>query len=166
MFRQERVGRHGKVFRIHKLRTMFVGAASAGPAVTTESDPRVTRAGRCLRHYRIDELPQLLDVIAGHMSLVGPRPEVPRFVALYPAALREQVLRVRPGITDPASLEFVDEAATLKSSADAEQTYIDEILPRKLRCQADYAQRASLASDLAVLVRTLRVVLSRPRATS
>ena len=111
VFRQERVGRHGKIFRIHKLRTMRVGAATQGPAVTTLADARVTRAGRWLRHYRIDELPQLLDVIAGRMSLVGPRPELPRFVALYPPALREQVLSVRPGITDPASLEFVDEAA-------------------------------------------------------
>ena len=89
-----------------------------------------------MRHYRIDELPQLIDVIAGHMSLVGPRPEVPRFVALYPAALREQVLSVRPGLTDPASLEFVDEAATLTSMEDAERHYVEHILPRKLRRQA------------------------------
>ena len=163
VFRQERVGRHGKIFRIHKLRTMRLGAASLGPAVTTLADARVTRAGRWLRHYRIDELPQLIDVIAGHMSLVGPRPEVPRFVALYPAALRAQVLSVRPGITDPASLEFVDEAATLTSQADAEQHYVEHILPRKLRLQAEYAQRASLASDLAVLARSLRVVLTRLR---
>jgi lipopolysaccharide/colanic/teichoic acid biosynthesis glycosyltransferase len=163
VFRQERVGRHGKVFRIHKLRTMRVDAASHGPAVTTAADPRVTAAGRWLRHYRIDELPQLLDVIAGHMSLVGPRPEVPRFVALYPPALREQVLSVRPGLTDPASLEFVDEAAALTSAADAERAYIDDILPRKLRCQAEYAQHASLASDLAVLARSVRVVLARRR---
>jgi lipopolysaccharide/colanic/teichoic acid biosynthesis glycosyltransferase len=161
IFRQERVGRYGKVFRIHKLRTMHLGAATQGPAVTTQADPRVTRAGRWLRHYRIDELPQLIDVIAGHMSLVGPRPEVPRFVALYPPGLREQVLSVRPGLTDPAALEFVDEAATLTSAADAEQNYIDNILPRKLRCQAAYAQRASLTSDLAVLARTVRVVLVR-----
>src|SRR5262245_19499168 len=107
LFRQERVGRHGKVFRIHKLRTMQVAASEHGPAITTEADPRVTPAGRWLRHYRIDELPQLLDVIVGHMSLVGPRPELPRFVACYPASLREQVLAVRPGITDPAALEFV-----------------------------------------------------------
>src|SRR5262245_37261267 len=86
-FRQERVGRHGRLFRIHKLRTMFVGAAQHGSAVTGFDDPRVTRAGRWLRHYRIDELPQLIDVLRGDMSLVGPRPEVPRFVALYPAEL-------------------------------------------------------------------------------
>jgi len=163
VFRQERVGRHGRIFRIHKLRTMRVGAASQGPAVTTLADARVTRAGRWLRHYRIDELPQLIDVIAGDMSLVGPRPEVPRFVALYPAALRAQVLSVRPGITDPASLDFVDEAAALTSQADAEQHYVEHILPRKLRRQAEYAQSASLASDLAVLARTLRMLLARLR---
>ena len=166
VFRQERVGRHGKVFRIHKLRTMRVDAASHGPAVTTEADPRVTAAGRWLRHYRIDELPQLFDVIVGHMSLVGPRPEVPHFVALYPPQLREQVLSVRPGLTDPASLEFVDEATALTSAVDAEQTYINDILPRKLRCQAEYAQRASLISDLGVLVRSVRVVLGRQRVAS
>ena len=166
LFRQERVGRHGKVFRIHKLRTMHANAAAQGPAITTLADARVTRAGRWLRHYRVDELPQLIDVIAGHMSLVGPRPEVPRFVALYPPALREQVLSVRPGITDPASLEFVDEAAALTAVADAEQRYIEQILPHKLRRQAEYAQSASLASDVAVLLRSVRVVLGRPRAAS
>ena len=166
LFRQERVGRHGKLFRIHKLRTMHVNAAAQGPAVTTLGDARVTRAGRWLRHYRIDELPQLIDVIVGHMSLVGPRPELPRFVALYPAVLREQVLSVRPGITDPASLEFVDEAASLTSLADAEQRYIEHILPRKLRLQADYARSASLASDLSVLARTVRVVWASQRAAS
>jgi lipopolysaccharide/colanic/teichoic acid biosynthesis glycosyltransferase len=165
VFRQERVGRHGKTFRIHKLRTMRLGAASLGPAITTLADARVTRAGRWLRHYRIDELPQLIDVIAGHMSLVGPRPEVPRFVALYPAALRAQVLSVRPGITDPASLEFIDEAAALTSDVDAERHYVEHILPRKLRRQAEYAQSASLASDLAVLARSVRVLFARQRVT-
>jgi len=166
VFRQERVGRHGRIFRIHKLRTMRVGAASSGPAITALADARVTRAGRWLRHYRVDELPQLIDVIAGHMSLVGPRPEVPRFVALYPPALREQVLSVRPGITDPASLEFVDEAALLTSAADAEQRYIELILPRKLQRQAEYAQRANLASDLVVLARTVRLLFARLRVVS
>jgi lipopolysaccharide/colanic/teichoic acid biosynthesis glycosyltransferase len=160
-FRQERVGRHGRVFRIHKLRTMFVNAAQRGPAITGLDDPRVTRAGRWLRHYRIDELPQLIDVIAGHMSLVGPRPELPRFVALYPPELRDRVLAVRPGITDPASLEFVDEARLLAGSADLERTYVSVILPRKLRAQAEYAERATWASDLATIGRTLRLLIQR-----
>jgi lipopolysaccharide/colanic/teichoic acid biosynthesis glycosyltransferase len=160
-FRQERVGRHGRVFRIHKLRTMHVDAGRRGPAITEPGDPRVTRAGRWLRHYRIDELPQLIDVIAGRMSLVGPRPEVPRFVALYPPELRERVLAVRPGITDPASLEFADEANLLAGSADPERTYVDVILPRKLRLQVQYAERASWVSDLAVIGRTLRMLAQR-----
>jgi lipopolysaccharide/colanic/teichoic acid biosynthesis glycosyltransferase len=161
LFRQERVGRHGHLFAIHKLRTMHVGAPTTGPAVTVQADPRVTRAGRWLRHYRIDELPQLLDVVIGHMSLVGPRPELPRFVALYPPAMREQVLSVRPGITDPASLEFVDEAKLLADAADPERTYAEKILPRKLECQADYARRATLASDVVVIGRTLRLLVAR-----
>lgn len=160
-FRQERVGRHGRLFRIHKLRTMRIDAVQRGPAITGPDDPRVTRAGRWLRHYRVDELPQLIDVITGHMSLVGPRPELPRFVALYPPELRERVLAVRPGITDPASLEFADEANLLAGSADPERTYVDAILPRKLRLQVEYAERASWVTDLAVIGRTLRMLAER-----
>jgi lipopolysaccharide/colanic/teichoic acid biosynthesis glycosyltransferase len=160
-FRQQRVGRGGRLFRIHKLRTMRADTGAHTLPITTHDDARITRAGRLLRHYRIDELPQLIDVLCGDMSLVGPRPEVPRYVALYPASLRDQVLSVRPGITDPASLEFVDEVRQLKDSADPERTYIDEILPRKLQRQADYVRRATLASDVMVLGRTLRVLFAR-----
>ena len=160
-FRQERVGRGGRLFRIHKLRTMRVHDAAHGPAVTGFADARITRAGRWLRHHRIDELPQLIDVLRGDMSLVGPRPEVPRFVALYPPELRERVLAVRPGITDPASLEFVDEAQLLAGSSDPERTYIDVILPRKLRRQVEYVERADWKSDLAVIGRTLRLLVQR-----
>jgi lipopolysaccharide/colanic/teichoic acid biosynthesis glycosyltransferase len=160
-FRQERVGRGGRVFRIHKLRTMRHDALARGPAITLHDDQRVTRAGGFLRQHRVDELPQLIDVLLGHMSVVGPRPELPRYVALYPAALREQVLAVRPGITDPASLAFADEALVLAQAADAERTYVETILPRKLQQQADYARRATLASDIAVLGRTLRWLLAR-----
>jgi lipopolysaccharide/colanic/teichoic acid biosynthesis glycosyltransferase len=145
---------------------MVVDAATRGPSITTAVDARVTRAGVWLREHRIDELPQLLDVIAGHMSLVGPRPELPHFVALYPPTLREQVLSVRPGLTDPASLAFADEARTLIETVDAERRYIDEILPRKLRCQAEYAQRATLASDVAVLARTAALLLGWRKVTS
>jgi lipopolysaccharide/colanic/teichoic acid biosynthesis glycosyltransferase len=160
-FRQERVGRGGRLFRIHKLRTMRVHDAAHGPAVTGFADARITKAGRWLRHYRIDELPQLIDVLRGDMSLVGPRPEVPRFVALYPPELRERVLAVRPGITDPAALEFVDEAQLLAGSPDPERTYIDVVLPLKLRRQAEYVDRANWKSDLAVIGRTLRLLVQR-----
>ena len=160
-FRQERVGRHGVPFRIHKFRTMRADAPALGPQVTLAHDARITRLGHWLRHYRIDELPQFIDVLLGRMSLVGPRPEVPRFVAHYPAALAAQVLAVRPGITDPAALAHIDEASLLAGSPDPERTYIDQILPHKLAMQAQYAANATLWSDLLVLGRTLRVLLAR-----
>jgi len=158
-FRQQRVGRNGVPFRIHKFRTMQADAPLLGPPLTVGDDPRITRVGTFLRRTRIDELPQLLDVLRGRMSLVGPRPEVPRYVAHYPSALRERVLAVRPGITDPASLDFIDEAELLAASADAERQYIDHILPRKLQSAAAYAERATLTTDLGVLGRTLAVLL-------
>ena len=160
-FRQQRVGRGGVPFSIHKFRTMQVDAPMRGPQVTVGTDPRITRLGHWLRHYRIDELPQFVDVLLGRMSLVGPRPEVPRFVAHYPADLKAKVLAVRPGITDPAALAHIDEAALLAGATDPERAYIERILPHKLALQADYAARATLGSDLVVLGRTLRVLLSR-----
>ena len=162
LFRQERVGRHGVPFRIHKFRTMQ--AAAAGLPLTVGVDPRITRAGAWLRRTRLDELPQLIDVLRGRMSLVGPRPEVPRYVALYPASLRERVLAVRPGITDPASLQHLDEAAQLARAADPEREYVERILPRKLQLAADYAAHASLATDLGVLWRTLLALLRQARS--
>ena len=160
-FRQQRVGRHGVPFAIHKFRTMRADAG--GLPLTVGADARITRAGRWLRRTRLDELPQLLDVLAGHMSLVGPRPEVPRYVALYPPALRDRALAVRPGITDPASLEHLDEAALLAAAADPEREYVERILPRKVAQAAAYAERATLASDVAVLARTARALLRRAR---
>ena len=160
-FRQERVGRHGVPFRIHKFRTMRADAQAVGPQVTVGQDSRITRVGHWLRHYRIDELPQFIDVLQGTMSLVGPRPEVPRFVAHYPADLKARVLAVRPGITDPASLAHIDESALLAAAADPEREYVERILPRKLALQADYVVQATLASDLRVLLRTLKVLWSR-----
>jgi lipopolysaccharide/colanic/teichoic acid biosynthesis glycosyltransferase len=152
-FRQERIGRHGVPFRIHKFRTMRDGVA--GLPITVGDDPRITKSGALLRRTRLDELPQLIDVLAGTMSLVGPRPEVPRYVAQYPPELRARALAVRPGITDPVSLEFIDEGERLAHAADPEREYVEVILPRKLRAAADYAERATLWSDLGVLWRTL-----------
>ncbi len=151
-FRQERVGRHGVPFRIHKFRTMREGGA--GLQITVGADPRITRVGAFLRRSRLDELPQLIDVLQGTMSLVGPRPEVPRYVALYPPALRERALAVRPGITDPASLDHIDEGEQLARAADPEREYVEVILPRKVKQAADYAERATLASDVVVIART------------
>jgi lipopolysaccharide/colanic/teichoic acid biosynthesis glycosyltransferase len=160
-FRQQRVGRHGVPFGIHKFRSMVADAPQRGPALTVGADPRITRVGRWLRHTRLDELPQFIDVLAGHMSLVGPRPELPQYVAQYPAALRERALSVRPGITDPSSLLYLDEAELLARAADPEREYIEVILPRKLQCAADYAAQANLRSDVVVLLRTLRLLVAR-----
>jgi lipopolysaccharide/colanic/teichoic acid biosynthesis glycosyltransferase len=160
-FRQERVGRGGRPFRIHKFRTMSADAPARGPALTVGADPRITRAGAWLRRSKLDELPQLLDVLAGHMSIVGPRPEVPQYVALYPQALREQVLSVRPGITDPVSLRLADESELLAKAADPEREYREVILPAKLREAAAYAGRATLWSDLVIIGRTLALLARR-----
>jgi lipopolysaccharide/colanic/teichoic acid biosynthesis glycosyltransferase len=159
LFRQERVGRHGHVFTIHKLRTM--GLASPGLGLTVGQDARITRAGHWLRRLKLDELPQLWDVLRGAMSLVGPRPELPRYVALYPADLRAQVLAVRPGITDPASLAFRNEAELLAAAADPEREYLERILPAKLQLSARYASSATLASDLRLIARTALLLLGR-----
>ncbi len=167
-FRQVRVGRHGRPFRIFKFRTMVVDQPLGAPQITLAGDGRITRTGAWLRRTRVDELPQFIDVLRGTMSLVGPRPEVPRYVAHYPPALRERALAVRPGITDPASLDFIDEATLLARAADPEREYIELILPAKLQRAADYAEHASLATDLALLWRTLRVLLRalrRPAVT-
>jgi lipopolysaccharide/colanic/teichoic acid biosynthesis glycosyltransferase len=153
-YRQERVGRGGVPFLIHKFRTMHHGAG--GPPLTVGDDARITRSGTWLRRTRIDELPQLIDVLLGRMSLVGPRPEVPRYVALYPPALRERVLAVRPGITDPASLAYIDEACLLAAAADPEREYVEVILPVKLQRSADYADHATPWTDLGVPWATLR----------
>ncbi len=158
-FRQQRVGRHGVPFLIHKFRTMRSGAE--GLPLTVGDDPRITRAGRFLRRTRLDELPQFIDVLQGAMSLVGPRPEVPRYVALYPPTLRDRALAVRPGLTDPASLAFIDEAALLAAAADPEREYVERILPLKLQRAAEYAESASLATDIAVLARTAWALLRR-----
>src|SRR5579864_1941072 len=125
LFRQQRVGLHGREFRIHKFRTMVEDAARRGPQLTSGNDPRITRVGAFLRRYKLDELPQLIDVVRGDMSIVGPRPEVPRYVALYPPDVRQIILSVRPGITDAASVTYRDESADLARAADAEQFYID-----------------------------------------
>lgn len=158
-FRQQRVGRRGVLFRIRKFRTMRVDAPTLGPQITIGDDARITRAGRFLRRAKLDELPQLIDVLAGTMSLVGPRPEVPKYVAMYPSELRDKVLSVRPGITDPVSLHFVDESALLARAADPEREYIEVLMPQKLAAAAAYAEHATLVSDLRVIGQTMRCVL-------
>ena len=159
LFRQQRVGRGGRPFAILKFRTMQVNAEAAGLQITVGQDPRITRTGRWLRRSKLDELPQLLNVLRGEMSMVGPRPEVPRYVALYPADQRATVLSVRPGITDLASLALRDESTLLARSADPERTYVEEILPIKLRHACDYVAQRSLWLDLRILALTALVLL-------
>ncbi|MBP8143835.1 MAG: sugar transferase [Inhella sp.] len=159
LFRQQRVGRAGVPFTIHKFRSMRVDAGGLG--LTVGEDARITRAGRWLRRLKLDELPQLWDVLRGAMSLVGPRPDLPRYVAQYPAELRELLLSVRPGITDPASLALRDEAELLAASSDPEREYLERILPAKLQVSADYVRRASLWTDLQLVARTALLLLGR-----
>ncbi len=159
LFRQVRVGRHGALFTIHKFRTMVHAAGGLG--LTVGQDARITRAGQVLRRLKLDELPQLLDVLRGAMSLVGPRPDLPSYVADYPAELRRRVLRVRPGITDPASLAFRNEAELLAQAPDPERAYRERILPAKLKLSADYADRATLWTDLRLIARTALLLLGR-----
>jgi len=158
-FRQERVGKGGSVFRIHKFRTMVTDAERLGLQITVGADVRVTRVGQWLRKYKLDELPQLLDVWLGHMSLVGPRPEVPRYVACYPADIRDVVLCVRPGITDRASIEFKNENEILGRAADPDQTYIKEVLPIKLRYYVEYVNSRTLLGDIELIFLTLKAIL-------
>lgn len=161
-FRQERVGRDGTPFRIHKFRSMR--DAETGPAVTVAGDLRVTRVGGVLRRWKLDELPQLVDVATGRMSLVGPRPEVPEYVALWPAETRAVVLSVRPGLTDPATLALRDESDVLAAVTDPERYYVDVLMPRKLQVYAEYVRTRSLLGDIRILARTVDAVLRPGRA--
>lgn len=158
-FRQPRVGRRGRTFTMWKFRTMIVGAERRGRQLTVSGDPRVTRIGAVLRRTKLDELPQLLNVLRGEMSLVGPRPEVARYVALYNAEQRA-VLGLTPGITDPASLRYRDESTELATSGDPEQWYVERILPEKIRLNLAYAARSTWISDLGVIGATVRALLT------
>jgi lipopolysaccharide/colanic/teichoic acid biosynthesis glycosyltransferase len=160
-YRQERVGLRGRTFRIHKFRTMAHNPTDRGPQLTVGADARITRVGAFLRRTKLDELAQLFDVFEGTMSLVGPRPEVPRYVALYPADLREKVLSVRPGVTDFASIEYRDESTLLAQSSDPERTYREVILPAKLALQARYVDRSGLGTDLMLIGRTVWAIIAR-----
>ncbi|MFT3917334.1 MAG: sugar transferase [Anaeromyxobacteraceae bacterium] len=160
LFRQVRVGRGGRPFRILKLRTMR--EAPGGPAVTAGGDARVTRAGRWLRRSKLDELPQLWNVLAGDMSLVGPRPELPRFVRRFEEAYAP-ILEVRPGLTDYAAIAYRDEEALLAGAQDPEAAYVEAVLPAKLALYRRYLDERSMGTDSRLLARTLGV-LARPRA--
>jgi len=157
LFRQERVGRGGRRFLLWKFRTMVVNADRLGGELTVGSDPRITRMGRVLRASKLDELPQLVNVLRGEMSLVGPRPEVPRYVALYDPAQRA-VLELTPGLTDPASIVYRNESELLGQSADPERTYTQEVMRHKIELNLAYSAEATLWSDCRVLAQTVRTL--------
>lgn len=159
-FRQVRVGRFGVPFRIHKFRTMRINAEQA-VRLTVGRDNRITRSGHLLRKSKLDELPQLIDVLVGKMSLVGPRPEVQEFIDCYPADIKQKVLSVRPGITDRASIEMVDENEILSKYSDPNQAYIEHILPIKQRYYVEYVQKNSLATDIKIIFDTILKIVTR-----
>lgn len=159
-FRQVRVGRHGKPFRIHKFRTMGVDSESVG-RLTVGNDTRVTRSGCFLRKSKMDELPQLIDVVVGNMSLVGPRPEVQEFIDCYPSEVKREVLSVRPGITDLASIEMVDENEILAKYGDSRKAYIEQILPIKQQYYVDYVRNNSLFKDISIIFKTIYKIINR-----
>lgn len=158
LFRQTRVGRGGEPFTLLKFRTMYTDAEQRGGQLTVGRDPRVTRIGHYLRASKLDELPQLINVVRGDMSLVGPRPEVPRYVALYSEDQR-RVLDVRPGITDPASVVYRNESDLMADQSDPESFYVDVLMPEKLRLNLEYQERRTLASDITVIFDTLKAVV-------
>lgn len=167
-FRQQRIGQGFRPFTIYKFRTMVADAPARGRAITVGDDPRITRIGRLLRKTKIDELPQLINVLRGDMSLVGPRPEVPRYVEMFRQDYAD-ILQVRPGITDPASLQYRDEATVLARAEDPEEEYVRRILPEKIRVAKQYVRSHSAATDVWLILQTVCKLLGdhvRPRGQS
>jgi len=157
LYRARRVGIGGRHFMMFKFRTMVVGADKLGGPSTPDGDPRVTRIGRYLRKYKLDELPQLVNVLKGDMSLVGPRPEVPQYVAMFTNEER-QILDLRPGITDLATLWNPDEGAVLAAAGDPERVYLEVIRPRKIQLQLEYVRSRNCWSDVRIIWQTLITV--------
>jgi lipopolysaccharide/colanic/teichoic acid biosynthesis glycosyltransferase len=155
IFRQVRVGMGFRIFEIYKFRTMVADAPARGPAITIGADSRITRVGRVLRNWKLDELPQLINVLIGDMSLVGPRPEVPKYVELFREAY-QHILSVRPGLTDPASIKYIAESEILARASDPEREYITAILPRKIHLAREYLRERSLTGDIRLLFKTVR----------
>lgn len=154
LFLQKRVGRNGKPFYIYKFRTMVTDAEKLGKQITVGEDNRITKVGAFLRKYKIDELPQLLNVVKGDMSLVGPRPEVPRYVELYNEEERK-VLEVRPGITDLASLRYKDENDILGKVENPEEYYINVIMKDKLKLNLEYIEKSNILFDISLIFKTI-----------
>ncbi|MDL1957544.1 MAG: sugar transferase [Candidatus Desulfofervidus auxilii] len=161
-YRGVRVGKYGKPFRIYKFRTMVVDAEKIGGPSTADDDPRITRVGKILRKYKLDELPQLINVLKGEMSIVGPRPEVQFYVDMFTEEEKD-ILSVKPGITDWASLWNPDEGAILAGSPDPEKTYMEKIRPTKIRLQLKYVKERSFWIDLKIIALTILTVITKKR---
>ena len=159
MFRQERVTKYGRRFKIFKFRTMVVNAESLGTMVTTDSDSRVTRIGRKLRKYRLDELPQVFIVLSGSMTVVGTRPEVPKYVDMYEDKYYATLL-LPAGITSLASIMYKDEEKLLASTEDADKVYVETILPEKMKYNLEYTEHFSFGSDVKLMFKTVKEVFS------
>lgn len=159
-YRGKRTGRYGKPFRIFKFRTMVVNAEKLGGPSTTNNDPRITKIGQLLRKYKLDELPQFINVLKGEMSFVGPRPEVQHYVEMFTEEEKD-ILNVRPGITDWASLWNPDEGAILAGSLDPEKAYMEKIRPQKIKLQLKYVREQSFWSDLKIIFLTLKTIMIR-----
>jgi len=160
LYGHERVGRGWSRFRVWKFRTMVSDADVRGPAVTAGGDPRITRTGALLRRTKLDELPQLWNVLVGEMSLVGPRPEAPRYAKAFREAY-DEILSILPGITDEAAIAYRDEEGLLAEAEDPERVYLQEILPKKIELYRRYVRERSLRRDLSILFRTLEKVVLR-----
>lgn len=159
-YRGIRIGKYGKPFKIFKFRSMVVNAEKLGGSSTADDDPRITKTGKFLRKYKLDELPQLINVLKGEMSFVGPRPEVQHYVDMFTEE-EKAILNVRPGITDWASLWNPDEGAILVGSSDPEKAYMEKIRPQKLKFQLKYVREQSLWSDLKIIFLTLKTIVIR-----
>ena len=159
-YRGVRVGRFGKLFRIFKFRTMVVNAEKLGGPSTADDDPRITKVGNFIRKFKLDELPQLINVLKGEMSIVGPRPEVHMYVDMFTEE-EKTILSVRPGITDWAPIWNPDEGAILAGSPDPEKTYMEKIRPEKIRLQLKYVEEKSLWVDFKIIVRTLETIFRK-----
>ncbi len=156
-YRGKRIGRHGKPFRIYKFRTMVINAEKLGGASTANDDPRITRVGKLIRKYKLDELPQLINVLIGDMSVIGPRPQVLEDVALYTEE-EKNILSVRPGMTDWASIKYHNEGEILRGSPDPDQAYIEKIRPGKIKLELEYVRNCSFWVDLRILAKTTKTL--------
>lgn len=157
-YKGKRVGRYGKPFFMYKFRTMVLNADKIGGPTTSDDDPRITRVGKILRKYKLDELPQFINVVKSEMSVVGPRPDVEEVVRIIPQEKRKLILSVRPGITDFSSIYFPDEGKVVKGTPDAHKAYLEKIWPAKIKLQLQYVEEQSFITDIKIVLNTIKTL--------